>query len=66
MSREQFELFFKDLKVSVQKRLKAWYEEWGVTGLEDIYNSKIPLYIFAVYDEEDLLPATDHSKEMVT
>ena len=65
MSKEEFELYFKDLKVSIQRKLKAWYTKHAVTGLEDIYNNKIPLDIFMVFDDGDLEPATDHSDEMV-
>ena len=66
MSKEEFELYFKDLKITVQRKLMAWYKKYGVTGLEDVYNSKIPLDVFMVYDEEDIEPATNHSDEMVS
>ena len=66
MVEEILEIYFKDLKANRQKKLKAWYASHEVTGLEAVYNNEVPIIILTVFDEGDILPAMDHSEEMVT
>ena len=54
MTIENLEIYFKDLKASVQKKIKKFMDDRKITGMEAIYESNMPFYIFVTFDEGDM------------
>ena len=58
MVKARMEIFWKDLLKSTQKRIKKFYDKYGVTGLETIYDNQNPIIVLMVFDEGDLIDRT--------
>ena len=65
MSKE-IEIYWKDLKASIKKRLLAWYKKNDFTGLEPLYNNELPFIVISKEMYEGDFGNTEAMDDMVS